>query len=715
MVNKRLELAPGTRFAAAMGLGLLVLGAVLWLALWQPWLGVNLYWDPAAQAGRVRASHGPGAGVAAGTQVAAIQGDGRSHRFEALDFVVEPDGNLVNYAGYRRFLQNQGLLARIQAAPQLERVTPDGQRLPIAPATHRPAWDLPADFWVQWVVGLLAWTIAAGVWAFRPHNVAARYMLINGATVLLFAPGAAVYTTRELAIPLPELLVLKTMNFGGGLLFCGSMVALLLVYPRRIGWRGLGLLVMAAYAAWFVLQAQGAFDSMILGRRVPVFVALLAVTWLAAVQWVRSDRDPVARAALRWFLLSWLVGIGLFVLLVMVPQVLEVDTGALQGYSFLLFLVIYGGMALGILRFRLFDLGLWWFRTLAWIVGALILVFLDLLFLYQMRWTAEWSLSVSLLLCALLWLPFRNWLWGRVMHPTPPTRQLFSRVMHVALAPTDGQRAERWGALLRSLFDPLEIRPGPSCTAVGIEDDGICLRLPAVAHSPALVVRYPGGGRRLFDSTDIELAGQLVDMLRHAEESRHAYEQGSREERNRIACDLHDDVGAVLLTGMHQTSLAAARESMGQAIDEMRIILRGLSGQHHPLEMVESDLRHKLGERLDAAGIQMAWRGLDGAAASGLQLDYIVYRNIVSALREIVSNIIRHAHATQVEVQLDLMGGYLGIEISDNGRGFDVDAARGQGLGLPSVRRRIENLEGRIRYASGPGGTTVVLQIPLQP
>ncbi|MFA7578916.1 MAG: hypothetical protein WCY17_01960, partial [Castellaniella sp.] len=403
MINRRSGLVPATRFAGALMLGLLVLGTTLWLALWQPWLGLGLSWDQAAGAVRVTASRGPAAGVPVGTLLTAAEGGAHRHHFEALDLIIEPDGNLANYTEYRRFLQNQGLLALIQADSRFRLLTVQGQHIPLVQGAYRPVWDLPADFWVQWAVGLSAWMIAAGVWAFRPHNVAARYLLLNGATVLMFAPGAAVYTTRELAIPLSELLLLKTMNFGGGLLFCGSMVALLLVYPRRIGRRGLGPLIIGAYAAWFLLQAQGVFESMMLARRVPVFLALLAVTALAAVQWVRSDRDPVARAALRWFLLSWLVGIGLFVLLIMVPQLIEVDTGSLQGYSFLLFLVIYGGVALGILRFRLFDLGLWWFRVLGWIVGALVLVALDLLFLYQMQWAAEWSLSLALLVCALLW------------------------------------------------------------------------------------------------------------------------------------------------------------------------------------------------------------------------------------------------------------------------------------------------------------------------
>src|SRR5690606_15340855 len=133
--------------------------------------------------------------------------------FVALDFVVEPDGNLVDYRQYRRFLGNQGQLANIQAAPSVALIAADGAVHDVRPLPRRPLGSFPVDFWVQLAVGFLAWAIASAVWAFRSHEASAWYLLLNGATTLMFSPGAAVYTTRELAVPLPQLIVLKAMNF----------------------------------------------------------------------------------------------------------------------------------------------------------------------------------------------------------------------------------------------------------------------------------------------------------------------------------------------------------------------------------------------------------------------------------------------------------------------------------------------------------------------
>ncbi|VCU70352.1 Redox sensor histidine kinase response regulator DevS [Pigmentiphaga humi] len=706
-------IAPGTRLAASTAFGLIVVGLVIAMAASRPWLGLALAWDASSGTALVAASTGPAGSIPAGTRLVSVSAGGPAHVFSALDSTIEPDGNLATYTEYREFLASQDRLASIQAEPSLVFLDTDGRSHTVAPAAHRPLSTLPADFWIQVMVGFFAWMIAAAVWAFRPRETSARFLLFNGWTTLMFSPGAAVYTTREFGMPLAEMLLLKTMNFGGGLLFCGSMVALMLNYPRRMGPRGLGSVAIAAMAAWFIAQAFGIFDSMLVGRRIPVLVALAAMVGMAVAQWLGTRRDPVARAAMQWFLLSWVLCISLFVALTMVPQFLGVQTGAIQGYSFILFLLLYVGIAFGIIRFRLFDLGIWWFRTLAWIGGAIALITLDLLFLFGMQFSASWSLSLSLLACALLWLPFRNWLWDRTMRRPPAANDVFRHVLHVALAPTQAGRLERWQALQQQLFSPLEIAWADPVQDIQVDSDGIAMTLPGAGASPALTLRYPGAGRRLFTPADVRLAGQLVEMLAYAEESRESYAQGAREERSRIARDLHDDIGSRLLCGLHQPDLESARESMAQAIGEMRTIIHGLIGEQHPLDALEADLRHETGERLEAAGIALSWQGCDPALARITQVDYAVYKNALSAVRELTANVIRHAMATVVDVSMRLDAGRLVVDMRDDGRGFAAESDP-SGHGLRNIRSRLEELGGAMQLESHPGGTRVRMEIPLR-
>ena len=123
--------------------------------------------------------------------------------------------------------------------------------------------------------------------------------------------------------------------------------------------------MVALFLVWFTAQQAGAFDSMTFARRFLVMIAIFASFALAGVHWFVTRRDPVARAALKWFLLSWILGTGLFGIGILLPQLFGLDTSRFQGYAFLLFILVYAGLAFGILRYRLFELGDWWRRVLA--------------------------------------------------------------------------------------------------------------------------------------------------------------------------------------------------------------------------------------------------------------------------------------------------------------------------------------------------------------
>src|SRR3546814_7875794 len=128
------------------------------------------------------------------------------------------------------------------------------------------------------------------------------------------------------------------MNFLGGSVFVATLIALLFYYPRRIASPWVGRATLALFIGWFVAQAFDLFGSMIFARRSLVFTGLIATFILATVQWRRSAVDPVARAALQWFLLSWLAGCSAFAALIFVPHLFGIDTSAMQGYGFLLFI-----------------------------------------------------------------------------------------------------------------------------------------------------------------------------------------------------------------------------------------------------------------------------------------------------------------------------------------------------------------------------------------
>lgn len=627
-------------FAAGLLYATILLATVVVLALQQPWLGLQLRWSDVAQGAEVVAATGPSAAILVGTVVIRIESDGSAPArpfsrmdFEAQDFVQEPAAGLKTLSGYDIFLSRQAELAALQARAEVRFIDSVGQAHSVQPARGRPVADLPAEFWVQLVVGFFAWMISLGVWIFRRHESSARYLLLSGWSTLLFAPFAAVYSTRELALPAGLFRWLCDLNFLGGCLYMATMVALLWYYPRRLGRLALGPLVVAVYLMWWLVQELRLVDSMLMARRSLVFAGLIATAALAVVQWRATRRDPVARAALQWFLISWLLGSGAFAAINFVPQIFGVSMAAVQGYSFALFLMVYGGLAFGILRYRLFELGQWWVRILLWVGCACVLLALDLALLALLHLPPNASLGLSLLICGFLWLPMRRWLWRRIaQRKQQPGQTLFRSVLDVSLAVSADERLQRRMQLLQSMFEPLhiDILPTPPDQPV-VADDGLTLLLPAGGYGPGLALRYPGGGRQLFAPGDLALAHEVVDMLRYADSRREAYSHGAQEERARIARDLHDDVGSRLLSSLHQKSIEQTRQVIQQAISEMCTIISGLSGTRMPLGAVIAELRHETARRLEAAALDLDWPLQDDH--EGVVLPYQSLRHVMAIVR----------------------------------------------------------------------------------
>jgi len=711
----RPRFAPITILTAAFAVGIAVMIVVTLIAQHQPWLGLNLKAPAEGEGVIVQASQGPSSSIPAGTRLLSIENDEDRIDLEAFDLTVEPDGAMGDYESYARFLERQSRLARIQASESVTFTDEQGQQHRVQPVTSgRPLLDLPVDFWVQCLVGLIAWLVSAAVFAFRSSEASARYLLLSGASTLLFAPAAASYTTRELSVPGEILRWASDLNFLGGSLFAASFVALLLVYPRRIAPKWIGPVVVTLFSVWFVAQQLGCFESMTFARRFLVMLGVLATFVLAAVHWRISGRNPLARARLQWFLLSWVVGTSTFSIFILLPQMFGADTSPIQGYAFLLFLLVYSGLAFGILRYRLFDLGDWWRRVMAWAVAVLILVVLDLFFLYGLQLSTGTSLTVTLLLCGLVWLPLRSWMWNRfAVRNRRQNPVLFQRVVDVALAPPgQDSESERWIAVMQTVFEPLEIQADQAVesTRTVIQDDGLSLALPSIGRLPALKLKYAQSGRQLFHPRDAALADELRSMLQHAYESLSAYEKGVAEERKRIARDMHDNIGAQLLSALHSTENTAKDARIRDSLADLRAVINQSSEQVDSLRNTLADLRIETVERLDSVGIESVWEatGTDTVLAVRPGLCHAVR----SILREATSNAIRHAKPSRVSICFELSGDQLRIVVQDNGCGFDPKQSA-SGNGLRNIRSRVEALDGHLDLRSLDTGTRLEVRIPL--
>lgn len=206
--------------------------------------------------------------------------------------------------------------------------------------------------------------------------------------------------------------------------------------------------------------------------------------------------------------------------------------------------------------------------------------------------------------------------------------------------------------------------------------------------------------------------------------------RAQEEERARLARDLHDEIGqsqTAILLGLRSvasaTTLEAARQQAeavrhmaAEAMESTRRLARGLA----PGVLEELGLQaaiDRVCEDLETAGPLKVGRDLRlGAIRLEPSVEIAAYRVVQEAL----TNAVKHAHATHVQVALWLGDDQLHLRISDNGMGFRELQHGGtspkHGLGLASMRERVSLLGGEFSIGSAPdGGTELTAWLPLTP
>lgn len=192
-------------------------------------------------------------------------------------------------------------------------------------------------------------------------------------------------------------------------------------------------------------------------------------------------------------------------------------------------------------------------------------------------------------------------------------------------------------------------------------------------------------------------------------------------ERERIAGDLHDDViQSVYSLGLalhgdrddegvtKSDALNRAIEGLNSVIAELRTYMRQLSGDHRG-----ATIREAFRPRIEALLIRVDDLKWSVHIPDDLVLDEATERHVYLLIKELASNVTRHAHATRASVALRRDGSSLVLEVVDNGVGYDPAAVSDSSYGLRSVDHRVGMLGAALETRTGPGeGTHVVVRIP---
>src|ERR1051325_1150778 len=197
--------------------------------------------------------------------------------------------------------------------------------------------------------------------------------------------------------------------------------------------------------------------------------------------------------------------------------------------------------------------------------------------------------------------------------------------------------------------------------------------------------------------------------------------EAQEQERKRIAEDLHDSLGHLLATlKLNLQALPADQQpqlqNSLQLIDQGSTEIRNIAFNLMPRALEEEGLIPELNDLADKIKRSSLFDIiLQVHNMNDFTLDSQVKFNIYRIVQEAVSNVIKHADAKEINIQLTKEDNRLTIMIEDDGKGFKREELDTFGRGLRNITARAEWLEGNIAIDSSPGcGTTIVIDIPLK-
>jgi signal transduction histidine kinase len=204
-------------------------------------------------------------------------------------------------------------------------------------------------------------------------------------------------------------------------------------------------------------------------------------------------------------------------------------------------------------------------------------------------------------------------------------------------------------------------------------------------------------------------------------------EKAVEQERNRIARDMHDDLGSGLtkiavlseVTKAQIGNPAAATTYLDvistasrELVDNLQGIIWVLNPKNDSVESLALYLKEFAESFFEHTPIALHFDYNENIGR--LSLSEEKRRNIFLVVKECCNNILKHAGCTSVSIKIGLLNNFLKVEISDNGKGFEPSGIGLFSNGLQNMKNRIQQINGDFQLISGTGqGTLINCQIPV--
>lgn len=234
--------------------------------------------------------------------------------------------------------------------------------------------------------------------------------------------------------------------------------------------------------------------------------------------------------------------------------------------------------------------------------------------------------------------------------------------------------------------------------------------------------------KRKILEAEKELKDQEINQLLKTKEVENleAIIEGREAEQKRIGRDLHDRLGSILSTvKMHFSAIdekidalksenkiqyEKASTLLDEAVSEVRKIAHDLSSGVLVKQGFKAAVVDLINTIESSGKIQVNFYEAGDFKSPNLEFEISLYRII----QELISNILKHANATKIDIHLTQQANQLTLIIEDNGKGFNTQNSASFGIGIANVKQRVAGIAGEITFDSHIGkGCSVIIEINL--
>jgi signal transduction histidine kinase len=591
-------------------------------------------------------------------------------------------------------------LSAVQAQSKVSLLFTGGDQVDLE-LQQRGLTNLPVLFWLLSVLALLLYLVAMVVLLAKPStpNLVYATMTLCQAGNLVFIAAESAF---ELGLPAPMAALDMPLRMAFDLTTGAAMVNATCLQPRRLPrWGWIAAAAWGVAAGLIVLGAAGVLPG--LWWWTQLSLVMFGLAGLGLLSWsYRIEPHPFAVVLRRLgiVLLSTLV---LLTIALAAANSLPVVQSNVAGIGSMVWYVLLASILLLVPFLSRSQQLLREFALLAAV--STVATSLDLMFAAVFSFGQFASLTLSLFISLAVYSGIRQWILNQLLGSSMlTTERMFEQLYRIAreVEAHPERTAALLAQLLRELFEPLEVNviaKASSATRVVADGSTLLVPVPSLAEGDgavvrSVVVRFARRGQQLFTLEDARLTDRIVEQLRRAVAFDKAVEQGRNEERLRLAQDLHDDIGARLLTLMYQAKSPEMEEYVRHTLQDLKTLTRGLAAPSHRLSHAAAEWKADLAQRLGAARVELSW---SCEFDNDILLSVVQWSALTRILRELVSNSIAHSQARRVEVDLQLRNDRFDLSVSDDGVGRNPQAWA-HGLGLGGVRKRVKQLGGAVHW-----------------